>query len=373
VKETRRWIWVWPVIVALVAGGVYLNTLVGGFHGVNLLLHALVSALAWFVLRRAGTFYGTAFLGGLLFAVHPLHTEAVANIAGRAELLAAAGVLAAWLAHRRAAESSARGPRVAWSVAAGVFYLAAALSKEAAILAPAVLLIDDALRRRDGKDSRIRWSLYVSYGVALLAALALHVHALGGVRGAETVIPLDNPAATADATWRIATALWVQTRYVWLFLWPGVLNSDYSFAAVPVVETLADPRWIAGAGTLATGVLMLVYGWKRSAPVALGAAVWIVFFLPASNILFPIGTFMAERLAYLPSLGACLIAGHLGAWATSGTGTSSKDTTRRVAVVVCAALVVVALAARTWTRTSPPPPSPPPVPIEGYDGGSGLS
>ena len=55
----------------------------------------MVSALAWFVLRRAGAFYGTAFLGALLFAVHPLHTEAVANIAGRGELLAAAGVLGA--------------------------------------------------------------------------------------------------------------------------------------------------------------------------------------------------------------------------------------------------------------------------------------
>jgi tetratricopeptide (TPR) repeat protein len=402
---------VWPAIVALVAGGVYLNTLSNGFalddirlvrdnprleppvslpglfvqpygdsegpssglyrpvtlaslainravtgpgplgfHWVNLLLHAVASALAWWVLRRAGAFYGTAFLGGLLFAVHPLHTEAVANVAGRAELLATVGVLAAWLAHRRAAESSARGPAAAWAVAAGIFYLAATLSKEAAILTPAVLLIDDALRRRDGSDPGVRWSLYTPYAGGLLLAIALRIHALGGLRGAKTVIPLDNPAAALDATLRVATALWVQVRYAWLFVWPGALSSDYSFAAIPAVDSPADPRFVAGFGAFAVAVALGVYGWKRSTPLALGIAIWVFFFLPASNIVFPIGTIMAERLAYLPSLGACLIAGHLGARTAAGTGTSSWNATRRTAVVVCAALIVATLAARTWTR-----------------------
>ena len=89
-----------------------------GFHAVNVALHALVSALAWFVGRRVGIHYGTALLAALLFAVHPIHVEAVANIVGRSELLAAAGVLAAWLSHRRAAEAPPGRSRTGWTLAA---------------------------------------------------------------------------------------------------------------------------------------------------------------------------------------------------------------------------------------------------------------
>src|SRR6185503_20425583 len=104
-----------------------------------------VAALAWYALRRAGAHYGTALLGGLVFAVHPIHVEAVANVAGRAELLAAGFALGAWLAHRR-------GQRVL----APLLYLLAVLSKEGAVLAPALFLLDD-LHRRPSDDERPRW------------------------------------------------------------------------------------------------------------------------------------------------------------------------------------------------------------------------
>ncbi len=283
-----------------------LNRALGGgspfsFHAGNVLLHALVSLLAWYCALHAGLERGAALLAAMLFAVHPLHTEAVANITGRAELLAALFVLAAWLFHRSAG----------WIAAAGACYLLALLSKENAILAPLLFLLDDRLRNIRGVRR------YIAYGVALAAGLLMRIVALGGWRGAETIAFIDNPPAFFGAGVRMATAAWVQLKYGWLFLWPLKLSSDYSYDAIPVVQSALDPRWWAGMLWLVALVALAIVGYMRSRPVALGAAAWILFMLPASNLLFASGTLMAERLGYLPSLGGCLLVGWLAHFAFS--------------------------------------------------------
>jgi Flp pilus assembly protein TadD len=324
-----------------------------GFHLGNVLLHGLAATLAWFALRRTSVVYGTAILGGLLFAVHPIHSEAVANIAGRAELLAAAGVLAAWIAHRRVGEAKSPRAVLGWGIASGIFYLLALLSKESAIAAPILFLLDDHLRRQhSGSTSgRVASAMrFLPHAVALTIALSLRFVALGGLRGAEDVFFLDNPAAFAGRVELLATAVWVQVRYVWLLLWPATLCSDYSYDAIPVVSSLFDLRAAAGLCLILGLVALLVYGWKRCLPIAIGTAVWLLFFLPSSNLLFASGTIMAERLAYLPSLGACLVAGHVGARLASRIRTGNRERFGVGVVVIAAGLILGALAARTWTR-----------------------
>jgi tetratricopeptide (TPR) repeat protein len=317
-----------------------------GFHIVNVLLHACVTALAWSVLRRAGTHYGTALLGALIFAVLPIHTEAVANVAGRAELLAALFVLAAWLAHRRSNEAGASARR--WRLAAAGLYFAAILSKESAVLAPVLFFADDALRGRYA--FRLRASLLTPYAIALAGMLALRVLALGVHQAAEDTIPLDNPAAAAGAWPRVLTALWVQLKYFGICLAPRHLVSDYSFDAIPVARSLADPRVLAGIVFVAGLSASAAWGWRRSRPTALAALVWILFFLPSANLLFPTGTIMAERLAYLPSLGLCLAIGHWGAAFAARERPAGTVRARRFVVVTLAALVVLGATARSWAR-----------------------
>jgi len=324
-----------------------------GFHAGNVLLHGLVCFFAWYALRRAGGYYGTALAGALLFAVHPLHTEAVANIAGRGELLAALFVLVAWLAHRRAISAGPGAGGLRWSAAAGAAYLAALLSKEGAILAPLLFLFDDLLRRREATaDTTIARSPYAAYVVSGIAALALRVAALGGLRGAESAIFLDNPPAFAGTFERIATALWVQVKFLALFVFPARLSSDYSHDSIPVVESLSDPRLWIGALWILMLAGMLVWGFRRSRPLALGVVVWALFFLPSANLLFPAGTVMAERLAYLPSLGACLILANRCAWLGSPTASPLRrfGMARQLTPVLLAAVVVAALFARSWAR-----------------------
>ena len=303
-----------------------------GFHLVNVLLHGGVSALAWFVLRRAGTHYGTALLGALIFAVHPIHVEAVANVAGRGELLAAGLVLAAWLAH---------GQSGSWRWGAAAFYLGAVLSKESTIAAPLLFLADDALRGTKGRSLASRLGPYV---LAAGVALALRGAALGSHQAAEATIALDNPAAAAGIGARVLTAFWVQAKYAGLCVWPRHLSSDYSFDAIPTVHSLSDPRALAGLAFAALVAAAIVGGAKRSAPVARGAWIWVAFMLASSNLLFASGTLMGERLAYLPSLGFCLVVAHGGA------SLAARGKAARWAVVSAAALLIAALAARTWAR-----------------------
>lgn len=317
-----------------------------GFHLVNVLLHAAVAALAWLALKRAGTHYGTALLGGLLFAVLPIHTEAVLNIAGRAELLAALFVLAAWLAHRRANEAEASAER--WRLGAALLYFGAILSNESAVLAPVLFFADDVLRGREAAPRRGK--LVFGYAMASTVMLALRGLALGVHPSAAASIPLDNPAAAAGAWPRVAIAVWVQLKYALLCMAPRHLVSDYSFDAIPVARSFADPRVVAGFGFLAALVTAAVWGWKRSRPVALAVIVWAVFFLPSANLLFPTGTIMAEHLAYLPSLGLCLAIGHFGAAFAAREGPAKATRTRRIGVAALAAVVILGFAIRTWIR-----------------------
>jgi len=317
-----------------------------GFHLVNVLLHAAVAALAWLALKRAGTHYGTALFGGCLFAVLPIHTEVIANIAGRAELLAALFVLAAWIAHRRANEAGASAGR--WQLGAASFYFAAILSKESAILAPVLFFADDVLRGREAAPRRGK--LLLGYATACTVMLALRGLALGVHQSAAATIPLDNPAAAAGFWPRVLTAVWVQLKFALLCLAPRHLVSDYSFDAIPVAYSLADPRVLAGVAFLAVLVAASMWGWKHSRPVALAVAVWAVFFLPSANLFFPTGTIMAERLAYLPSLGACLAIGHLGAAFAARQEPRDARRARPIVVVALATVLVAGFAARTWVR-----------------------
>jgi tetratricopeptide (TPR) repeat protein len=180
--------------------------------------------------------------------------------------------------------------------------------------------------------------------------LGLRASALGAHQSAAATIPLDNPAAAAGVWPRLLTAVWIQLKYALLCVAPRHLVSDYSFDAIPVARSLADPRVLGGIAFVAALVAAAAWGWNRSRPVALAAIVWIVFFLPSANLIFPTGTIMAERLTYLPSLGLCLVVGHVGATFVVGKGRARAARARRVVVLIVGFVAISGLAARTWVR-----------------------
>jgi len=293
-----------------------------GFHLINLLLHGLVTVLLYRVVVELLAMPRAAWAAAVLFAVHPIHSEAVAAAVGRAELLAAALLLAAWLLHLRG--------RFGY---AAICYLLAMLSKEsAAVFLVLVPWADYACRR---SLSRLA---YTRYAAAFVAFLALQWHA-GGMRGGDLVALSDNPLAHLPAGWRILNALSVAWKYIALQLYPVTLSADYSYNAIPMTREF----WPLLPAALGVVIALAVWVWsfRRAPAVAVALGIYLCGFALTSNVVVVIGTIMGERLAYFPSAGLCLLAGLGWHW---------LDARRNTLAVVMLAVVATTLAARTVVR-----------------------
>lgn len=303
-----------PVVMA----SYMLNYLLGGlnpigYHVVNIVLHAAVCVLVYVIGREVLQAHRGAFVAAALFAVHPLHTEAVTGISGRPELLAVFFGLLSW----RWYMDGRRGYLVA-SMAA---FALALLSKEQAVMLPFVLLLSDIARakaERGGGGAVATRTLatirqggltYGAYGMLL----AMYFVARVVVLGESHIYPglaIDNPLAGAELWPRIFTAVDVAGRYLHLMIWPVNLSADYSYNQIPVLPA----PWTAGVlwAVLAWGLLMVIAVrsyYRGSARAFLCVSFAVITYLPASNCLIPIGTIMGERLFYAPSIGLCWLAG----------------------------------------------------------------
>lgn len=299
-----------------------------GFHLFNLLLHAGATCVLFLLLEAllgaSPPAKEVAFVAALIFAVHPLHTEAVASIAGRAELLAAGFVFAAWILHLDDRQIPAFG-----------CFVLALLSKESAVVFLPLLLVGDYAR---GKWKPIlRYALFA--GVTLLY-LGILWKVQGGRFGQPTISQLDNPLAVIPAQWRILNALRVAWKYAALHFYPAKLSCDYSFNTIPMYldwrHTL--PALLAAMAAIGAWIWAVR---KRRSGLILAGGIYLGGFAVTANILMPTGTIMGERLAYLPSAGFCLLAALGWDWL--------RGRQRTVAVAALAA-IVAAFGMRTMVR-----------------------
>jgi tetratricopeptide (TPR) repeat protein len=312
----------------------------GGFHAVNLALHLMVSLLVLALARRLLAAPMAAFAAAALFAVHPIHSEAVTGIVGRAELLAALAGLATLLAFARALdEHGAR--RAAWYGASLLAFALGLLAKESAFTVIGLLAVVHwrlAPRHRLGSHLAAL-APYLAVGLAYLGLRVLVVGSLGLPVPPGT---LDNPLAHTDGLTRWRTALIVLWDYLALLTAPLRLSADYSLAQVPLA-TDWSARAIAAVlliGGLALGALLAL---RRQPALAVAAAFFFIPLALTANLAFPIGTIKAERLLYLPSVGWCLAAGWLLA-------ALAVQRTRGAQILLAAALLLFAL--RTAVRNA---------------------
>ncbi len=329
----------------------------GPFLFGNVLLHAGISVLGfWLGSRLVGRL--AAFLAAMFFAVHPLHVEVVAWIMGRSELLSGLFALAACLGFLRATDLDEPRP---WhfSVGAVLAYLAALFSKEHVALLPLWVAL---LWWLDRPNRAVKPALYVGLGsvAALALFLALRASALTRQPTVELTIGLFNPGAVVSTPLRWLTAAAVIWRYTLLFFWPARLSNDYSYAQTEASTGLGGAE---AAGLLVILALLagIVVAWRRAPGVALALAFAPITFFLVSNIPFPIGTVMAERLTYLPSLGLFWVVGWavsrvpwpaaLSRWVWQRDEETPEKTGQRGRVVAAAvAVVLLALFVRTVAR-----------------------
>jgi hypothetical protein len=330
----------------------------GAYHAVNALLYGVVTALLVLTIvrflgpeRDAPTVVaGWAGLAALLYAAHPIHTEVVASIKSLDEILAALFLL---VAVRTAL--LARRTDAVWGdvVLIGVASLLAVLAKESAVIV--VVVAPLAVWWRDGASRRVgRVAAGAFAGTA--AAFVLRLLALGSRwSGPASIDPFDNILASApDVATRVASASALVWHDVRLLVVPHPLVFDYSPWATSLV-TWRDPHaWLGVACLVGLVVACLLIARRRdrlTTPArlaALGATLLLVSLIPVSNLFVLIGTAMAERLLFVPSMGVvCLIAAGLAG--VAGSASSGRRWGRTVALVV-GVLVVTAGAAATWAR-----------------------
>jgi tetratricopeptide (TPR) repeat protein len=268
----------------------------GGFHLTNVLLHALVSVLVLHVGRRLLPPGPAPILAGLLFAVHPVHVEAVAWIQGRVDLLSAAGVLLTLLLALAGADAVA-GRRHLWWMASAFAYFLALLAKEVAVMAPLLAALVLACEPGRGGWRRVQRcpSLFVLHGLALLLYVGLRTAALGA-----PALGLSGGPPIAD---RLLLVLGVIPFYVRLLLWPVGLNPQYLVAPPTGVLDPGVLIGVAAAAVLAT----VAFTWRRRVPGLAPGLAWVALaWLPASSLIPIPGFVLAERYLYLPSAGFCI-------------------------------------------------------------------
>ncbi len=265
------------------------------FHLQNVLLHALNALLVLGIGRRLLRSDPAALCLGLLFAVHPLMTEAVTYISGRRDVLSTFFFLAALRLY-----VARREPGVLALFGVPVFYAMALLTKEMAATLPAVLLLIDLA-------VRTRWTPLRGFLAAVLWAMAALFTAYHAANPDLVAGPLGGGAERT-----ILTVPRYVARYLGLIVFPYPQSIDYSFDAIPVSTGILSPpstlaAWMLLVGLLATGVVWLRHG------RALGAigVLWFLGTLTPVLQVVPIPERFAERFAYLPSIGILLFAAGL--------------------------------------------------------------
>ncbi len=335
-----------------------------GYHAVNLLLHAANALLVFALVRGVSGRPWAALASAAVFASHPLTVEAVTNVVGRADLLAAMSVVGGLLIYRRFL-ASAGWRRTAWLAGLGLVYLAGVFCKESAVVLPGAMLLHDLAFPFVSEPSRaatVRRSLARAWPAyaAVLPGLAVLLWArwimfrdspLFGQFGS------DNPIVIAPLWTGVMTAVKVAGYYLALLVWPARLSCDYSYNAVTLFGwTLTDgqdPHAWAALAVLLGLLAASVAAWRRDRAVWFFLGFAAAALLPTSNLLFPIGTIMAERLTYLPLAGAAA-AGVLALAALEQRMRAASPVRSRRAIGIAwkaaAVLVIAALTARTVLR-----------------------
>lgn len=286
------------------------------FHLVNLVLHLVVCALVYAMARRVLGAGPGALVAALWYSVHPVHVEVFATVVGRSELIAAAGYLAAVMAYAAEGDEVLRAAggrrRALFAVVALGAAAVAYGGKEHALTLPAALLLADAWSAHVHAERfavvfrrhALLWLAAAVMGFGFLAARAAVVGTAlgGGAIGAG----LENLSMPGRAIVMLP-ALLVWAR---LLVWPVRLSADYSPDAFIPATTLTVAH--VAAILLVTGAFYGAWALRRRAPGALAGLAWFVVTASvAMNLVVPTGVLLAERVLYLPSAGAALIAGAL--------------------------------------------------------------
>ncbi|XP_052453468.1 protein O-mannosyl-transferase TMTC3 isoform X2 [Carassius gibelio] len=231
------------------------------YHLFNVVLHAVVCVLFLHFCRLLLD-RSTSLIAALLFAVHPIHTEAVTGVVGRAELLSSIFLLAAFLEYTK---SKGADHSIVWTpIISTVFLVAVAtLCKEQGITVIGIcciyevfvaqgftlpMLIDTLLQVLSGQDG-FPYAVLQTLLKLIVLIISTLLLVIVRVQVIQSQLPVftrfDNPAAVSSTPTRQLTFNYLLPVNAWLLLNPSELCCDWTMGTIPLVESLMDPRNLA--------------------------------------------------------------------------------------------------------------------------------
>jgi Tfp pilus assembly protein PilF len=275
------------------------------FRFFNLLVHITVVLLLYIFLRKIPISFFVSFASALIFAVHPIHSEAVIPACGLAELLCALFLLSALIFHAKALENRK------FLIPAGISAFLAFLSKEHAVMIPAMVIAFDLFCRKKPEDKlniqfiRKKTPVWSIYFISAASVFVLHKLFLGCfIPDKKHFCPgIDNPLALTDPLIRFISAVKIQGYAILKFLCPVTLSHDYSYAQIVPCTLFYDPYALLSLFLFIAVPFIAVKLFPdcRNKIFFLCSAFFLSV-IPAGNFIIPAGTVFAERLQYIPTL-----------------------------------------------------------------------
>ncbi len=283
-----------------------LNPFIG--HLINLILYSLLCVLLFAILRELFQFeskrkwyFSLAFLSTLIFALHPIHTEVVANIKGRDEIISLLGALAAlWFAIKYVKNQKLID--VFWIF---LVFLIGVFSKENALTFIAIIPLTLFFFYKP----KVSDFAFVVFPMLLASGLFLVVRqmAVGSILNTE-IAPeiLNNPFLNVNKSSEIATVIYTWFVYLKLMIFPHPLTHDYYPFQIPYYQFNNPLIIILTLFFVGIGVWSTFKFFKKSL-FAWAVMVAVATFSVQSNLLFNLGTFMNERFLFAPSIGLSVL------------------------------------------------------------------
>ncbi len=273
------------------------------YHLINILFYILNGYLLYLVLHQLfkkrfneSPWISLALLASLIWFFHPIHTEVVANIKGRDEIMAFCGELITLLFILEYLEKK-ETKTLAWIAIA--FFLAL-LSKENAITWLALIPVSLFIFRKDQVKEAIT-PVAILFGVAALWLFIRYQIVGGGISNVADNL-MNDPFLESSVSQKYATIVFTLGKYIELLFFPHPLTFDYYPKHIPIVAW-NNPKVIISLLIYIAFLLYGVYGLFKQKVFAFCIWTFIITLSIASNLVFPIGAFMNERFVYVSSLG----------------------------------------------------------------------
>lgn len=315
-------------------------------HFVNILLYALTGILMMVVLtmlfrnyKSNPWWFAVPFVASIIFIAHPIHTEAVANIKGRDEIMSMLFSLGALYGALRYSDTNAHK----WLITTLVSYFLGLLSKENAITFMAIIPLTIYFFS-ENNSAKIK-SIFLWLFVATIFYLVLRFNTAGVPKFGQQINDLmNNPFLGMTPAEKFGSIMYTLGKYIALLFWPHPLSHDYYPYAIPkasIFTLIPLISLLIYGGLLYTGFKGLV---KKSV-YSYSILYYLITLSIVSNIVINVGTFMNERFIFMASAGFCIAAAyflteHLPKLWSHG----------KILGMVIASLAVVSLSAKTILR-----------------------